>query len=282
MATIRQYYDADFKGFFGPEGTLPLEYNDGRKLDDVPIWKILLSFDSRSMFLVYYVSQSADSISICHAAIENYEWVLNIKRDLSIISRFADGVSHSLDDCVFTRRLIIYVDLHIPEESNRLLNEHAQKYDLALVLRDHEYLKHRECREMPLAFISHDWRDKADIAKPLAINLSQNLCPVWYDEFSLQVGDSLREKIEKGLKECKRCVLILTPNFLSNEGWARREFDSIFTRELVEKQNLLLPVWSGVTDKDVFNFSPILRDRVAIDWSLGVEEVTKRLLKVLL
>jgi hypothetical protein len=37
---------------------------------------------------------------------------------------------------------------------------------------------------------------------------------VWYDEFSLKVGDSLRESIEKGIKECKKCILILTQNYL--------------------------------------------------------------------
>jgi hypothetical protein len=115
-----------------------------------------------------------------------------------------------------------------------------------------------EQRSRPMAFISHDSRDKETTARPLAVSLSQTLCPVWYDEFSLNVGDSLREKIEKGLKECKRCILILTPNFLSNTGWTKKEFDSIFTRELLENENLVLPIWSGVTAKDVFEYSPAL------------------------
>jgi hypothetical protein len=163
-----------------------------------------------------------------------------------------------------------------------LLYGRAAQKDLALVLRDRGYAKQRDIRNQPLAFISHDSRDKNDIARPLAINLSQNLCPVWYDEFSLQVGDSLREKIEKGLKECRKCILILTPNFLANQGWGKKEFDSIFTRELIEQQNLVLPIWAGVTQKDVFNYSLALADRLGIDWSLGVDEITKRLLKVLL
>lgn len=282
MATIRHHYDTDFKEFFGPEGPLPPESYAGQQLDNFPMWKVLLNYDSRSLFLVYYVPQMVDPISICHAIIGNYDWVLNIKRDLSIATKFPDGTTYSLDDCVFTNRLIIYIDSAISEINRLQLIEYSQKYNLALLLRDHSYLKLKERYSKPLAFISHDWRDKTDIARPLATSLIQNLCPVWYDEFSLQPGDSLREKIETGLKECKKCILILTPNFLSNEGWSKREFDSIFTRELIEKQNLVLPLWSGVTAKEVFSYSPILADRLGTDWSLGVEGVTKKFLKVLL
>ena len=66
-------------------------------------------------------------------------------------------------------------------------------------------------------------------------------CPVWYDEYSVKVGDSLRASVEKGLKESKKCVLILSPNFLSNTGWTKTEFDSIFTRQILEGSNIVPP-----------------------------------------
>ncbi len=105
--------------------------------------------------------------------------------------------------------------------------------------------------------------------------------PVWFDEYSLKVGDSLRERIEAGLKESHRCVLILTPNFLKNGGWSKREYNSIFTRELVEKEKVILPVWHGVTVKDVYEYSPILADRLAVQWALGKEEVARKLMQAI-
>lgn len=53
--------------------------------------------------------------------------------------------------------------------------------------------------EKPLAFISHDSNDKDSLVRELALELDKQLCPVWYDEFSLEIGDSLIENIEKGL-----------------------------------------------------------------------------------
>jgi TIR domain len=103
------------------------------------------------------------------------------------------------------------------------------------------------------------------------------LCPVWFDEFSLKVGDSLRESIESGLKVCPMCIFVLTLNFLAKGGWPKREYEIIFTRELVEEKKLILPVWAGVSRDEVYQYSPILADRVAVDWALGEEEVCRRL-----
>jgi hypothetical protein len=132
-------------------------------------------------------------------------------------------------------------------------------------------------RERPAAFICHDSRDKERIARPIAEGLSRLACPVWYDEFSLDVGDHLRESIERGLKEAKKCILVLSPKFLANSGWTKVEFNSIFSRELIQRRNIILPVWAGVTTKGVLAYSPSLANRVAVNWRLGVDEVVRRL-----
>ena len=109
------------------------------------------------------------------------------------------------------------------------------------------------------------------------------LCPVWYDEFSLKVGDNLRESIEKGLKECKKCILILSQNFIANNGWTKKEFDSIFTREIVEEKKLVLPVWYKVTKECVYDYSPSLLNVKGADWEmLGEDEVCRQLHRVIM
>jgi len=282
MPTVRQYYESDFKGFLGPEGIFPLQNKYGKELSPPVLWKLLLGYDSRAAFYVCYVPTIEDHQNAVLAIIENFDWLLKIKGTIKISEGFSTEPSVSLDDCVFTGRLIIYVEAKLDEDAKKMLLKLGEERKISVLIRDTEYMKKMEKRQKPLAFISHDWRDKDEIAKPLAICLTQNLCPVWYDEFSLNIGDNLRDSIEKGLKESKKCILILTPNFLSNTGWTKIEFDSIFTREILEKENLFLPIWNNVTPKDVANYSPSLANRLGINWSLGVEEVTKKLLKSLL
>jgi len=128
----------------------------------------------------------------------------------------------------------------------------------------------------PFAFISYDSNDK-EIASHIAIGLTEMNCPVWYDEYSLKVGDSLIESIQRGIKECNKCILILSKDFLQNEGWAKVEFNSIFTREIVEKDNLILPVWVGVRKKEIYDYFPSLADKVATKWNSGKDVAIKQL-----
>jgi hypothetical protein len=135
----------------------------------------------------------------------------------------------------------------------------------------------RSISERPKAFICHDSRDKEALVRPLAISLSRLNCPIWYDEYSLRVGDSLRESVEKGLKECGKCVIVLSPRFLANGGWSKTEFNSIFTREIIEGKRVILPVWCEVTKQQVYEYSPSLADRLAVVWEGNVDTVARKL-----
>jgi hypothetical protein len=107
------------------------------------------------------------------------------------------------------------------------------------------------------------------------------MCPVWYDDFSMEVGQSLRESVEKGIKDCGFCILVLTPNFLKNGGWPKREYTMAFTKELVEDSAAILPVWHNVSRNDVYEYSPHLADRLGLRWSHGVEDVCWRLYRAI-
>jgi hypothetical protein len=191
---------------------------------------------------------------------------------------FGDPGWVSTADMQASRRLFIYSETDLSESEIMLLKEEGAKNQHEIQFRSKTHLAERSKWEKPIAFISHDWRDKEEVAEPIARYFQSLMCPVWYDEFSLKVGDHLRESIEKGLKECKKCVLILSPNFLANTGWTKVEFNSIFTREILEDRKLVLPVWYKVTKQMVFEYSPSLLNVVELDWQKkGKEEVCRQL-----
>jgi hypothetical protein len=47
-------------------------------------------------------------------------------------------------------------------------------------------------------FISHASEDKDAVVRPFAEALEARGLKVWYDEFTLRVGDSLRQSIDRG------------------------------------------------------------------------------------
>lgn len=110
-------------------------------------------------------------------------------------------------------------------------------------------------------FISHASEDKEDIVRPLANALSSRRLNVWYDEFTLRIGDSLRQKIDRGLASSRVGLVVLSPSFIS-KGWTNYELDGIVVRS-VSGEQILLPIWHKITKQQVIDFSPSLADKVA-------------------
>ena len=110
-------------------------------------------------------------------------------------------------------------------------------------------------------FISHASEDKDEIVRSLANALVSQGLNVWYDEFSLRIGDSLRRKIDRGLATSRVGLVVLSPSFIS-KGWTNYELDGIVTRA-VSGEQILLPIWHNITKQQVVDFSPSLADKVA-------------------
>lgn len=127
-------------------------------------------------------------------------------------------------------------------------------------------------------FISHASEDKS-LVRPLAEALRAAGLSVWYDEFTLHVGDSLRRSIDDGLVRSKAGVVVISPAFLRKE-WPKKELDALVARESSGTQ-LLLPVWHEVTADQVATHSPLLADRIATSTARGLDRVIQDLLHAL-
>src|SRR4051794_18731366 len=91
-------------------------------------------------------------------------------------------------------------------------------------------------------FVSHASEDKDTFVRPLCERLSSLNYRVWYDEFSLKLGDSLRRSIDAGLQHSRYGVVILSRNFF-NKNWSQYELDALVTRENASGERVILPVW---------------------------------------
>jgi hypothetical protein len=129
-------------------------------------------------------------------------------------------------------------------------------------------------------FISHASEDKDDVVRDLAHGLQRHGLEVWYDEFALRIGDSLRRKIDVGLSTSRFGVVVLSPDFFS-KNWSQYELDGLVTREMSGERQIILPVWHGVTRDDVMRFSPSLADKIALRTAdSSVEEIAAEIADV--
>lgn len=128
-------------------------------------------------------------------------------------------------------------------------------------------------------FISHACEDKEEFVRPLAQALQGLGVMVWFDEFELKVGDSLRRRIDEGLALSRYGVVVLSSAFFA-KNWPQYELDGLVAREMTGTK-VVLPIWHRVTKDEVLSYSPPLADKVALNSSvLSVEEIARSLVEV--
>ena len=94
---------------------------------------------------------------------------------------------------------------------------------------------------MPRVFISHSSSDKK-IIRTLKSDLNLNGVDTWLDEDSIELGDSLKDKLEEGLKDSTHFVIFLTRDSVNSE-WVRYELNNALqAQDLIDK---IIPIKFG-------------------------------------
>lgn len=128
-------------------------------------------------------------------------------------------------------------------------------------------------------FISHASEDKESVVRPLATQLREQGLEVWYDEFELRIGDSLRRKIDAGIAGARFGIVVLSKPFFA-KGWPAYELDGLVTMSVSGRQ-VLLPLWHEISKDEVVSASPSLADKVALRTSdYTIEEIAAEIASV--
>ena len=129
-------------------------------------------------------------------------------------------------------------------------------------------------------FVCHASEDKDNFVRKLAKTLQAKGAKVWYDEFTLKVGDSLRREIDRGLANSRFGIVILSNHFFAKE-WPQRELDGLCSLE-VEGSACILPIWHQISKDEVIKQSPVLADKIALNTSLNtIDEIADRLYEMI-
>lgn len=102
--------------------------------------------------------------------------------------------------------------------------------------------------KIPAAFLSHSTED-SEIARRLAVDLRSTGVDVWYAEWELKPGDSLRRKIDEGIGRASHFLVLLTPASLKSE-WVQTELDAGMVKR-IEGSCRLIPVLHGIEKNQV-------------------------------
>lgn len=127
-------------------------------------------------------------------------------------------------------------------------------------------------------FISHASEDKESFVRGLAAELTRLGLRVWFDEWTLRLGDSLRRKIDEGLRASSFGVVVMSPSFFA-KNWPQVELDALFAIEMSGKK-VILPVRHNLTHQQLLSHSPTLAGLLATDSAIGIQAVAEQIRQV--
>lgn len=117
-------------------------------------------------------------------------------------------------------------------------------------------------------FVSHAWEDKKEFVDELVSEMRKLGLNVWYDTDKLKWGDSMREKIDKGLSKSRYGIVVLSPEYIREDKyWTKAELNGLFQKETINGKTIL-PIWHNLTKQQVTEYSPLIADRKALTTAL--------------
>ena len=131
-------------------------------------------------------------------------------------------------------------------------------------------------------FVSHAWEDKEEFVDEFVDELRKLGVKVWYDTSEIKWGDSMRARIDDGLKKSRFGVAVLSPDYIKDgKYWTKAELDGLFQLESINGK-MLLPVWHNLTKQDVTAYSPIIGSKLAMTTAtMTAAEIAAELLPLL-
>ena len=91
----------------------------------------------------------------------------------------------------------------------------------------------------PVAFVSHSSADR-EAVEELARALARSGVDPWYSGWEIGPGDSIVDKINKGLGSCDAFVIVVSQNSVRSK-WVREELNSAVV-ERIERETQIIPV----------------------------------------
>ncbi len=128
----------------------------------------------------------------------------------------------------------------LDEESVDLIFQNSQIF----VFRERNQLEELGYHMVPFGkqarvFLSHSSLDKPDVEELLPYLNAANL-PVWFDKYDIEIGESIVDGVQAGVKDSDNVIFWITKNFLRSK-WCKHEMNA-FIRKLIDGRARIISI----------------------------------------
>ncbi len=126
-------------------------------------------------------------------------------------------------------------------------------------------------------FICHASEDKSSFVRDLADQLLRVGASIFYDEYSIGLGQSLTASINAGMSRASHVVVVLSESFFE-KAWTNSELQAAFNLH-VSGDTRLVPIFHGIDPAVIRKRYPLVADIKGLSSSLGYEKVASELIR---
>ena len=123
-------------------------------------------------------------------------------------------------------------------------------------------------------FICHASEDKDEIVRPMLEALRQANITCWCDVDEIEWGDSITQKVNKGLSISRFVVVVFSPAFIA-KNWPQRELNSVLNIEASSGEVKVLPLIVGSKSEkfEILTKYPLLNDKRYLPWDGDLRKI---------
>lgn len=127
-------------------------------------------------------------------------------------------------------------------------------------------------------FLCHTSEEKPGVVRPLVAAFDAASISNWYDEAEIRWGDSITEKVNKGLAISRFVIVVLSKTFIFKK-WPQRELNAALNLEAASGEVRVLPLIVGTKDeeREILAAYPLLNDKSFLRWEADTAVVVDAL-----
>jgi hypothetical protein len=118
-----------------------------------------------------------------------------------------------------------------------------------------------------LVFLCHASEDKDEVVRPVKQALFDRNVNSWIDEAEITLGDSITDKVNRGLGEAEFVIVFISPAFI-RKPWPKKELNAALSREARSGKKVVIPIVIHYPSErvDYAAFLPLAEDKVYGTW----------------
>ena len=179
MASLNEYFIKDGAQNLTLRETWPISNGETGHVYGEITARLHFDFEAYAQYISFYIPEM-DGVELPEAfALREMPHLLKSPAERMHVESGIGGERTEGKDLIFTGQIYLYSERPVKDEYKEKLIREGALSGHRLIFRSVEYMNERNKYEKPLAFISHDSRDKKEIAEPLALQLQKLMCPVF-------------------------------------------------------------------------------------------------------